>query len=125
MAVSHDLNAGFAVFERHFKNLVGEIAVHVEFVERFGEELSLEREFHADWAIETDKPCVERYVRILAFGPWRAPRSTKIRAILCYQDPVLVQQNSFQLPVLPAGLADPHDVRGLVVASLAGHQSKF
>lgn len=53
MAVPDDLNVGLAVFERRFDNLVGEIAVHVEFVERFGEEFSLEREVHADRAVET------------------------------------------------------------------------
>ncbi|MGO8816326.1 MAG: hypothetical protein ACLQVG_16940 [Terriglobia bacterium] len=40
MAVPHDLDAGLAVFERHFKNLVREIAIPIEFVERLGEEFS-------------------------------------------------------------------------------------
>lgn len=125
MAVSHDLNAGFALLERYFENLVGEIAIPVEFVERFGEQFSLKCKVHAHRTIEEDKPGAERYIRILAFAARRLARSTKIFAIHRYQDPILVQQDSLQLPVLPTGLADPHDVRGLVVASLAGHQSKF
>jgi len=47
MAVPHDLNTDPAIFERHFKNLVGEIAIHIEFVKRVGEEFSLKREVHA------------------------------------------------------------------------------
>jgi len=125
MTVANNLNADFALFERYFKNLVGEIAVLIKFVEGFGEQLSLERQVHADRAIKTDKPGMERYVGILTFAPRRAPRSTKISTVLRYQNPILVQQNPFQLPVLPARLADPHDMRGVVVAPLAGHQSKF
>ena len=125
MTVPHDLNPDFVVFECYFENLISEIAVHVKLVERFGEQFSLERKVHADRAIETDKPSVERYVAILAFGSRCVPRSTKILAILRYQDPILVQQNSLEIPIFPAGLADPHDMRGLMMAALAGHQSKF
>lgn len=113
------------VFERHFENLVGEIAVHVEFVERFGEEFSLEREVHAHRTVETNQPGVETYVCILAFGAGRLPWPAKILTIPGNQHPILIKQDSFQLPVLPAGLADPHHMRCLVVASLTGHESKF
>jgi hypothetical protein len=47
MAVPHDLNTDLAIFERHFKNLAGEIAIHIEFAKRLGEEFSLKREVHA------------------------------------------------------------------------------
>jgi len=102
MTVAYDLNPDFALFERHFENLVGEIAIHIEFVKRFGEEFSLEREVHADRTIEANKPGVERYVCILAFGPWCLPRPAKIFAISGDQDPIFVQQNSLKLTVLPA-----------------------
>ena len=80
MTVPHDLNTDFALFERHFENLVGEIAVHVEFVERFREKFSLEREVHADRTVETDKPGVERYIRIFALFPGvsRGPRKCSL-----------------------------------------------
>jgi hypothetical protein len=32
VATSNDLNAGLAVFEGHVKNLVGEVAIGIEFV---------------------------------------------------------------------------------------------
>ena len=102
MTVAYDLNPDFALFERHFENLVGEIAINIEFVKRFGEEFSLEREVHADRTIEANNPGVERYMCILAFGPWCLPRPAKIFAILGDQDPIFVQQDSLKLPVLPA-----------------------
>lgn len=73
------------VFERHFENLVGEIAVHVEFVERFGEEFSLEREVHAHRTVETNQPGVETYVCILAFGAGRLPWPAKILLVTSTQ----------------------------------------
>lgn len=107
MTIPNDLDAGRAVFEGHFENLVGEVALHIEFVERFGEELFLEREVHAHRAVEANDAGVERNARILTFGAGRLAWSAKVFAIPLDQHPILIKQNSFKLQVLPAGLADP------------------
>jgi hypothetical protein len=59
MTVAYDLNPDFALFQSYLENLIGEIAIHIEFVKRFGEEFSLEREVHADRTIEANNPGVE------------------------------------------------------------------
>ena len=58
-SVPVDLNAGLAVFERHLQYLIGQVLVVVQFIQRLGEEFSLEREVHAGRRIETDQPRME------------------------------------------------------------------
>jgi hypothetical protein len=125
MAVLHNLNANLAVFERYFENLVGEVPIDIEFVKRLEKEFSLKREVHAHRTIETNKSGMERYFRILTFGPGSLSWPAEIFAILGHQYPVLVQQDSLELPVLPTRLADPYHMSILVVASLPRHESEF
>lgn len=56
MAVPYDLSTDLAIFERHFKNLAGEIAIHIEFAKRLGEEFSLKREVNAHRPFGADEP---------------------------------------------------------------------
>jgi hypothetical protein len=102
--------------------LICKIGLQVKIFDDKSKKSSLKIQIHTGSPINADKAGVEENIREDTFLAWSILRSPKVFAIPGDENPVLIEQNLLQLPVLPARLPNPDDMRRFVVTAFAGHQ---
>src|SRR4051794_17245804 len=65
--VTNDLNGRVGIRPSDFKNLIRQVSIQIEFIERFGKEFKLQSKVHPDWTVEADQPGMQGYVCVLSF----------------------------------------------------------
>jgi len=113
------------VEQGNFENLVDQVAVSVEFVERYGEQLQLKIEVHPNGTVDADQSGMEGHISVLSFRTRRGGRTAKVDAVLGDENPILIEDDLFEFPVFPSGLPEPYDVRGFIVSPALGQTGQF
>lgn len=85
----------------------------------------MQRQVYSDRPVNADKSSVERDTCELDACAGSFPWTTEVLGIPSDENPILGEQNLFEFLVLPAGLANPNDMRRLMVTAFAGHQGKL
>jgi hypothetical protein len=110
-----------AAVENDFENLIGQVPVSCKIVENQFEQLALDSQAQSTRRRNTDKPSMKADVRLFAGRPRFVGRTAEIDAVVCDEDPVILKDPRFQLPVLLAGQSEMIHMRALK-AALMGDQ---
>ena len=84
-----------------FEDLIRKVGLLIDFFEHKSEEEPLKVEVHSSRSIDADEAGMERNIGEHSFRARRILRPTKIFAIPGNENPVLVEQELLQFPVLP------------------------
>src|SRR3954469_1946837 len=92
----------FVLIEGDFENLVDQIAVGRELVQRMLEEFELHIEIHSFRSIKADQSGVDHDPGILTMRTRTGGRSPEVSRVPGHEGPVAIENDGFELPVLPA-----------------------
>jgi hypothetical protein len=103
--IPDDAHVFLGFVDGDFEDLVRKVRLPIEFFDDKSEKKSLEVKVDSSRSIDADE--------------------AGILAVPGDEDPILVEQDLLQVPVLPARLAYPDHMRRLVMATFARHQRRF
>lgn len=105
--------------------MIHEILTSIQFVEDLFEHFELEIKVHPWRTVEAYEAGVDLDTRVLSFGTRSIARATKIDAVSRDERPIAIEDDAFQLPVLPSTFADLSDMRSLSVTSSLSQLGKL
>ena len=122
--VTQDVQLFIAV-QGYFKNLVDEIVIHSKLVQCPLEKFELHVEIHSVRSVQADESRVNRHVGVLPFRSRLGCGSAEVDGISSHEDPVAVEDEGLELPVLLPVQASPNNMRRLPISLDLRELGKF
>ena len=111
--------------QMYLDNFVYQLLCVAYFLKNGLEQFALDLSIHSIRSVDADESRVKRNIPELPGGPGIVRVTAKVHAVSRHEGPVTLQDKGFQLPVFPACLAHPDNMRAFHETARLGDRDQI